>query len=74
MKTFQEFVAAQENSMRTALGIMPPQAGAGLYPPLYFAPIAADHAVKLKNNHDCKCTGKGKCQCDAKKKKKSKKK
>lgn len=37
--------------MRTSLGPYPPAYGAGQYPPSYFAPIAADFAIKLATFH-----------------------
>lgn len=44
MKSFMQWLSDKglgENSLRTSLGIYPPNYGTGQYPPLYFAPISA---------------------------------
>lgn len=66
MKTFKQWM--KENSIRTSLGIMPPLAGAGIYPPLYYSPISGGASLAMSTIH------KHHPECYKKKKKKRKKK
>lgn len=49
LQSFNQWLS--ENGKRTCLGAYPPGYGSFAYPPLYFAPISASHAVSLTKIH-----------------------